>query len=158
MAEPGLMLDYRVRINGRDWEPIKQLVPIDFIDCNYGGQRPYFRCPGVVAGRPCKQRVGKLYAAGRYFLCRHCYDIAHACQSEPRHERLLRRANKLRVALGGEPGAAHWIAFKPKGMWQRTYQAKQLEIKWCEYQANLAFIEQYRSLLSPEDTKLLLSS
>jgi hypothetical protein len=31
---------------------------------------------------------------------------------------------KLRVALGGEAGTANWIAPKPKGMWQRTYERK----------------------------------
>lgn len=158
MTESGLMLDYRVRIRGGGWEPIKQLVLIEFVNCNYGGQRPYFRCPGAVAGRSCNRRVGKLYADGRYFLCRHCYDITHTCQTEPRHERLLRRANKIRVALGGEPGAAHWIAFKPKGMWQRTYQRKRFEIEWCEHQANRVFIERYRSLLNSEDVKFVLST
>jgi hypothetical protein len=41
---------------------------------------------------------------------------------------MLRRANKLRVALGGEAGTANWIAPKPKGMWHRTYERKKFEI------------------------------
>jgi hypothetical protein len=57
---------------------------------------------------------------------------------------MLRRANKIRRALGGEPGTTNWIAPKPKGMWQRTYQRKQFEIEWCEYRANKLFVRKYK--------------
>ena len=93
-AEDGrLVLDYKVRMYGGDWEPIKQSIRITYADCHYGGQRPYFRCPGVVNGHHCGRRVGKLFAGGRYFLCRHCYKIAYSSQSEARCDRMLRRAN-----------------------------------------------------------------
>jgi hypothetical protein len=144
-------LDYKVRHYGGDWEPIIQTIPITHIDCHYGGQRPYFLCSGVVNGRHCGRRVGKLYAGGKYFLCRHCYRISHSSQSEARYDRMLRRANKTRVALGGEAGTAHWIAPKPKGMWQRTYQRKQFEIEWCENQADQQFIAKFAHLLSPSE-------
>lgn len=150
-----LVLNYRVRICGGDWERIEQTVPLIQADCNYGGHRIYARCPGVVNGRHCMRRVGKLFAGGRYFLCRHCYSVAYASQSEARYDRMLRRANKIRIALGGEPGTAHWIAPKPKGMWQRTYQRKRWEIEWCEHQANLDFLGNYRHLLSDDDCKML---
>lgn len=64
---------------------------------------------------------------------------------------MLRRANKLRMELGGEPGTTHWIARKPKGMWQRTYQRKRFEIQWCEDQANRLFISKFRHLLSKSE-------
>ena len=154
-AEEGrLVLDYKVRMNGGDWEPITQPIPITHIDCNYGHKRPYFRCPGVVNGRHCGRRVGKLFSGGKYFLCRHCYRIAYASQSEARYDRMLRRANKLRMALGGEPGTAHWIAPKPKGMWLRTYQRQRSEIEWCEYQANLLFLSKYRNILNREECEI----
>lgn len=69
---------------------------------------------------------------------------------------MLRRANKLRMALGGEPGAVHWIAPKSKGMWERTYKRKCIEIDWCEYEANTEFLEQFRHLLSKADRELVL--
>ncbi len=50
------------------------------------------------------RRVGKLYGPGRYFLCRHCYRLAHASQSENVSDRALRRANKIRKRLGGDAG------------------------------------------------------
>jgi hypothetical protein len=64
--------------------------------CRFGGTRPYFICPGIVNGIACGRRVAKLHGPGRYFLCRHCYRLAHASQSEDRWDRLLRRANKIR--------------------------------------------------------------
>jgi hypothetical protein len=154
-AEEGqLVLDYRFRRYGGDWEPIIETIRLTHVDCNYGNKRPYFICPSVVNGRHCGRRVGKLFSGGRYFLCRHCYNVAYASQSEPRYDRMLRRANKLRMALGGEPGTAYWIAPKPKGMWHRTYQRKQFEIEWCEDQANQAFLSKYRHVLSKEEREM----
>ena len=143
-AEQGrLVLDYKVCQYGGDWDSISQSIRITHANCHYGGQRPYFSCPGIVSGRHCGRRVGKLFSCGRYFLCRHCYNIGYSSQSEARYDRMLRRANKIRMALGGEPGTAHWIAPKPKGMWGRTYQRKKFEIEWCEDQANQAFIAKF---------------
>lgn len=150
-----LVLDYKVRMNGKDWEAVTQTVPLDHLACHYGGQRIYARCPGVVNGTHCGRRIGKLYAGGRYFLCRHCYDLAYSSQSDARHTRFLRRANKLRMALGGEPGTAYFIAPKPKGMWQRTYQRKRDEIEWCEYQSDLAFLEAMGDRLTDDERRLL---
>ena len=42
-------------------------------------------------------------------------------QSEAAHDRMLRRANKRRMRLGGEPGTCSLIR-RPKGMWRRTYE------------------------------------
>lgn len=64
---------------------------------------------------------------------------------------MLCRANKLRTALGGERGTAHFIAPRPKGMSQRKYQQKRFEIEWCEGQANQLFIAKFAHLLSKED-------
>ena len=158
-AEEGRMvLDYKVRMYGGDWEPVKQNVNLTYTDCHYGNKRPYFICPGVVNGRPCYRRVGKLFSGGKYFLCRHCYRIGYASQSEARHDRLLRRANKMRMALGGEPGTAYLIAPKPKGMWHRTYQRKTFEISWCENQADRLFLSKFSHLLSKEDREMFFGT
>jgi hypothetical protein len=157
-TEAGLVLDYRIKLSGDDWEPISQTVPLSHVDCHYGNQRPYFCCPGVVNGRHCQRRVGKLFLGRKYFLCRHCYNLTYTSQSEPKCDRALRRANKIRMALGGEPGMAHWIATKPKGMWQRTYQRKRWEIDHYENQANQLFINKFQHLLTKEDRKFFFDA
>lgn len=99
--EGKLVLDYRFRQYGGDWEPPTEVLRLTHANCNNGNPRPCFRCPGIANGRHCGRRVGKLFCGGRYFLCRHCYGIAYASQSEPRYDRMLQRANKLRMAPGG---------------------------------------------------------
>ncbi|MEP1586406.1 MAG: hypothetical protein ABJR46_13210 [Tateyamaria sp.] len=154
-AEQGrVVLDYKVRLYSGEWEPITQPVPITHVDCHYGGQRPYFLCPGVVNDRHCGRRVGKLFLGGRYFLCRHCHNISYSSQSEAHYGRMLRRANKLRMSLGGDPGTVQLIAFKPKGMWQRTYDRKRFEIQRCERQATQLFLRKFAHLLSAEDRQM----
>src|ERR1700729_3074598 len=92
------------------------------LPCRFGGARPYFACPSVVNGIACRRRVTKLYGPGRYFLCRHCYRLVHASQSEGGLDRTLRRANAIRQRLGGDPGMAAPFPPRPKGMWRRTYE------------------------------------
>ncbi|MBT3141367.1 hypothetical protein KL867_09910 [Ruegeria litorea] len=158
-AEQGrIVLDYRVRLAGGDWEPVTQPVKISHVGCNFGGQRPFYLCPGIVNGQHCGRRVGKLFSGGRFFLCRHCYSIAYASQSEERHDRLLRRANKLRMALGGQPGAANFIMVRPKGMWQQTYWRQRNDIEWCESLAGRIFLQKYSKLLSAEELEMFLSA
>lgn len=157
-TERNFVLDYKVRVYGGDWETITQSIPLTYADCHYGGSRPYFRCNGIVHGRHCTQRVGKLFAGGRYFLCRHCYNIAYTSQSEPPYDRMLRRANKLRTALGGKAGTANWIAPKPKGMWQRTYQRKRFEIEWCENQADQHFLSNFAHLISAKERAMFFGT
>src|SRR5271165_177638 len=117
-----LHLTYRVQFGGGEWQDVVENVRIVRLPCRFGGARPYFICPGVDNGIACGRRVAMLYGPGRYFLCRHCYGLAHECQSEGAWHRSLRRANKIRQRLGGDPGMAAPFPSKPKGMWRRTYQ------------------------------------
>jgi len=139
-AEPDrLHLSYRVRIAGGEWESIEEPVRIVRVPCRFGGARPYFICPGVVNGIACGRRVAKLHGPGRYFLCRHCYRLAHASQSEGQWDRTLRRANKIKQRLGGDPGMAAPFPPKPKGMWRRTYDRLREEAFDAEMRAEEAF-------------------
>ena len=114
-----LDLTYRIRIGGGDWEDVAETVRIVRVVCRYGGARPFFVCPGIVSGRACGRRVAKLHLGGRYFLCRHCYRLAYTSQSETSSDRALRRANRMRQRLGGDPGMVSPFPERPKGMWRR---------------------------------------
>lgn len=116
-----IVLSYRSRIGSEDWQDVEEPVPIRWVPCRYGGQRPFFMCPGVVNGVACRRQVVKLYCAGRYYLCRRCYRLTYASRNEDSCDRALRRANKIRMRLGGEPGYEAMIPRRPKGMWRKTY-------------------------------------
>jgi hypothetical protein len=80
-------LSYRVRQQGGEWQDIEEPASLVWTSCHYGGQRPWFLCPGVMHGRVCGRRVAILYGAGRYFLCRHCYGLTYESQREDRATR-----------------------------------------------------------------------
>lgn len=137
----GLRLSYRVREWGEEWEGRDYTVPVTWADCTKGGKRPYFRCPGArPGGGPCARRVGKLYSRGGWFLCRHCHSLTYASRSEDRRDRLLRRANRLRQAMGGEPGMGELLPLRRKGQWRKTYEAKIERILELEGEADLEFV------------------
>jgi hypothetical protein len=92
-----LVLSYRSKLGG-EWEDVKEPVSLEWTPCNFGGERPWFVCPGVVNGKRCGRRVAILYGPGKYFLCRHCYDLRYESQREDKKDRALRRAQKIRGA------------------------------------------------------------
>jgi hypothetical protein len=118
---------------------VAEAVRVARVPCRFGGCRPYFLCPGVVDGVACGRRVAKLHGAGRYFLCRRCHRLAHASQGEAAWDRALRRANKIRARLGGEPGMASPFPDRPKGMWRRTYARLRRRALEAEMLADEAF-------------------
>lgn len=113
-----VILDYRTRSNGGDWQPMEYPVYLEWTGCNYGGQRAWFLCPATGCGR----RVAKLFMGGSgIFACRHCYRLAYASQRENGDSRATRRADKIRERLGWEPGILNGRGRKPKGMHWRTF-------------------------------------
>jgi hypothetical protein len=81
-----ITLIYRHRRHGQEWEDVRQDVPLDWTPCHFGGERPWFICGN------CGRRVAVLYGAGKYFACRHCYELTYrSCQeSDSRFNRFLR--------------------------------------------------------------------
>ena len=71
-----MILSYRYRPVGGDWEDVKYEILFDHTPCNYGGSRKWFLCPR------CRRRIPILYGTGKYFLCRHCHNLTHASQQE----------------------------------------------------------------------------
>ncbi|MCC0008566.1 MAG: hypothetical protein H6876_10680 [Hyphomicrobiaceae bacterium] len=117
-----IMLNYRWKQASDDWQDVVEHICISWRPCRFGGERPLFECPGVVSGAVCSRPTVKLYGASRYFLCRHCCRLTYSSRNEDRFDRALRRANKIRMRLGGEPGIAAAFPERPKGMWRRTYE------------------------------------
>jgi hypothetical protein len=116
--QESLVLIYRYRARGGDWEPVRQTVPLVWTPCHYGGQRPWFCCPG------CRQRVAVLCGYGKWFLCRHCYRLPYGSQSETPQDRRYRKVRKIRKRLGvsGNLMDPLWPWKKPKGMHWRTWE------------------------------------
>ncbi len=114
--------------------------------------RPYFVCPGLFDGIACGRRVAQLHGPGRYFLCRHCYGLGNASQSEGAWDRTLRRADKIIQRLGGDPGMAAFPP-KPRGMWTRTYERLREQAFDAEMRVDEAFSLQAERLLGRIDAK-----
>jgi hypothetical protein len=78
-----------------------------------------------------------LYGGG-IFACRHCYQLAYASSREDSGGRATRRADKLRVRLGWEPGILNGNGSKPKWMRWRTFErlaTKHDDLVWRSMQA-----------------------
>ena len=115
MEESRMILYYRYRPHGGEWEQVEQTIQFDRTPCNYGGSRIWFLCPY------CGKRVAVLYGAGKYFLCRHCHNLAYASQQESGSSRLIRKARKIRRRLNAPGSIFEPILFKPKHMHRKTF-------------------------------------
>jgi hypothetical protein len=93
-----ITLMYRHRRYGQDWEEVNQTIHLTWTPAHFGGRRPWFICGN------CGRRVAVLYGAGKYFACRHCYDLTYrSCQeSDSRYGRFLRNVD-LSDGIGHVP-------------------------------------------------------
>lgn len=110
----------RTRHDG-DKESVSYVVLLDWTACNFGGERPWFLCPGVVNGHACLRRVTKLYLKRGYFLCRHCHGLTYETRNVGRKYAELRKCQKIRRRLGGSANMTEPFPPRPKGMHFGTY-------------------------------------
>ncbi len=142
-----VILTYRHR-RGPDgeWGDVREPVSLSWTACNFGGQRPWFVCPGAGCGR----RVAVLYGPGRYFLCRHCYDLAFQSQRDNGMYRALHRAQDIRQQLGGSANMTEPLPEKPKEMHWKTYE----RLWWEHHEAEMAQLAAMRERLDQMERAL----
>jgi hypothetical protein len=146
-----ILLLFRYR-NGpsAEWEDVQQPVALEWTPCNFGGERPWFVCPGVVNGVACGRRVAVLHAAGKYFLCRHCYDLSYQSQRDNKMYRALHRAQKIRERLGGSANMMEPFPERPKGMHHETY----MRLFWEHHEAEMEQLAEMREWLDKLEKKV----
>lgn len=135
-----LILDYKSREHGDEWEPIRDRILLSFTTPNYGGRRAWFVCPS------CNRRKRVLWGR-KYYRCAACWGMKHDSQYVDRASRLLDRAEKIKIRLGGRAGCYEPFPPKPKGMHWRTYNAQRDEFERWYDRANLATLEQFGQYL-----------
>lgn len=114
-AEHALILNYRYKLNGDDWESIRDIIHFDWTGQHLGGKRCWFLCP------TCERRCRVIYG-GTYFRCRKCHGLVYSSQYEPFPVGNLNQLDKIRQRLGGSIGLSNPFPPKPKGMHRKTYK------------------------------------
>jgi hypothetical protein len=142
-----VILTYRNRSGpSGEWEDVKEPALLAWTACNFGGERAWFICPG--AG--CRRRVAVLYGPGRYFLCRHCYDLAYQSQRDNAMYRALHKAQSIRERLGGSANMREPFPDKPKRMHWRTYE----RLWWEHHEAEMEQLAGMRKWLDRLEKKV----
>jgi hypothetical protein len=138
-----IRLIYRVRFGGeQEWTDVDYSIGLERTPCHLGGERFWFHCPG----RGCGRRVAKLYSVGRYYVCRHCGNLAYESQNEDAASRALSRANRLRRKINPTSYLADIFPDKPKGMHRRTYVRLAHAALAADHEATMAWKTQMASL------------
>ncbi len=138
-----IRLIYRTRSGGEvDWTDVDYSIQLERTPCRFGGERTWFRC----SGRGCGRRVAKLYCAGRYYVCRHCGDLAYSSQREDAATRALSRANRLRRKINPASYLADIFPDKPKGMHRRTYARLAHAALAADHETTMAWNNQMASI------------
>jgi hypothetical protein len=113
-----VVLSYRAREHGGEWESLEYPVFLEWTRCNFGGERAWFLCPACGCGK----RVAVLYG-GRIYACRQCHCLAYESQQQSPSDRATDQAWHLLEQLKCE----RWMTIfdsdppRPKGMHKRTH-------------------------------------
>jgi hypothetical protein len=147
----GLILGHLSARRGSMWVhlgPLEQSVDLVAVPRNFGGVQWFFVCPIM----RCHASVLWMPPGARQFACRQTWgrQVAYASQFQTRHQRALRGAQGLRYRLGGEEFTRldDFPPPKPRGMHQRTYEARMERLKAYEARFDL-YVEK---LISRSDT------
>jgi len=136
-----MMLRYRCRWYGEEWEDVKQSIWFAETPCNYGGSRKWFSCPD------CDNRVAVLYLVDKLFLCRKCYQLPYASQGEDYMDRMQRKLQKISKKLEADDYTDDGVLTKPKHMhWKTFYHLVQAELA-ADDRMNNALLARFGYLL-----------
>ena len=105
--DDAIVLVYRYRVDGEEWQDVTDRVRVAWTPCNYGGRRAWFVCR-------CRRRSAKLYSAGLYFRCRHCYGLAYTSKRRGFADRQRWKAQNIRLRLGGSASLVEPFPPKPE--------------------------------------------
>ena len=140
-----VVLIYRSRRRGdTDWQDVEQPVRVDHTPCNYGGTRPWWRCPS------CNRRVAVIYSPGERYACRHCYRLGYETQRSNFYDRGLLKAQRIRIKLGGTANMTIPFPWKPKGMHWRTYERMRARAGVGEQRSLLGLQKWLQSMKRPQ--------
>lgn len=145
-----VVLSYRSRRLGGEWEPVEERIALDRTACQFGGERSWFICPG------CGRRRAVLYSPNGRFRCRVCHDLAYESTREKPGDRAQRRADKLWIRLGGDMYKGRgWrsLPTKPKGMRWTTFHRLQHQLLEAEHDALAAWVADSDALIARLDRK-----
>jgi len=100
-----------------------QVIPLNKINCNYGGYRYRFKCP------KCDKNYEILYFTNNIYLCRQCHKLPYSCQLESKIDQIIRKIRKIRERLEVSGNLSEPILLKPKNMhWKTFIQLREKEM------------------------------
>lgn len=95
----------------------ESLVEISHTPCRFGGERPWWVCPG------CSRRAVRLYQVAGTLRCRNCHRLVYASQRAMAGDRAITDAQAIRLRMGGSASLLVPFPEKPSRMRWRTYLA-----------------------------------
>ena len=131
-------ITYRHKTHKGYWSDVANTVDLEWTDCHYGGQRPWFQCPNSSCGK----RVAILYI-GESIGCRQCQGLVYESQRENECNRSSRAADKLRDRLGWKRGFLHGKGYRPKGMHRATFERLALSHQHASQQTLKGLAERF---------------
>lgn len=102
-------------------------IPLTTTPCYFGGVRYWFTCPWYSNGAYCGRRVGTLYLEGKYFACRHCYDLSYSSRNKSKipllaaldllfkRDEIIEKQEKLRVKQWRGQPTKKYLKLEEKG-------------------------------------------
>jgi len=85
-GEPYMKVNYTITDQDGNKGDYDYKIKLTTTACHFGGVRYWFICPLSANGVYCGRRVGTLYLGpgGKYFGCRHCYNLSYESRNETR--------------------------------------------------------------------------